>query len=86
MNSKEESPALYESTDHGPVTREDINKAYSIVAGLVEGLKHIGNGLIADAADDQYGRIQVIVCCLDAIEDEIYRISPKMWTSNGDKS
>ena len=74
---------LYESTDHGPVTREDIAKACSMVASLVVGLKHIGNDLLTNAADDQYGQLQVMVCCLDAIEGEVFRIAPKMWADKG---
>lgn len=76
--------ALYESVDHGPVTRADIVNAYRTLANLVEGLTHVSSGLLADACHDQHGRLQLILCGLERIEDEAFRILPKEQHVEGD--
>lgn len=68
---------LYESVDHGPVTLKDISGTYLMVADLTRGLESIVDGLLDDAADDQYGRLRVITCCLSAIEGAVFRINPE---------
>ena len=68
--------ALYESIDHGPVALEDIRKAYHEVADLVDGIKHTLNEM--SASDSQYGRLRLMLCGLDRIEDVVFRIAPEI--------
>jgi hypothetical protein len=70
------STVLYENGDHDPVTAENIRKAYDVIGSLTVGMKNISQALLKDSADDQYGQLQVIICCLERIEEEVFRITP----------
>jgi hypothetical protein len=70
------SATLYENGGHDPVTADNIRKAYDVIGSLTLGLKNISQDLIKDSAGEQYGQLQVIICCLERIEEEVFRIVP----------